>query len=108
MAASGSRRKFLRNSAETVTLAAAVSALGNVHAFGAENSARIRLGIIGCGGIMTKHVTGLVERKEAVEIAWLCDVDPEQIEKTAGLVVGFQSAPPRKTKRFEVQQTACL
>ena len=101
MAASGSRRKFLRNSAETVTLAAAVSALGNVHAFGAENSARIRLGIIGCGGIMTKHVTGLVERKEAVEIAWLCDVDPEQIEKTAGLVVGFQSAPPRKTKRFE-------
>jgi predicted dehydrogenase len=62
----------------------------------------LRLGIIGCGGIMTHHVKGLVGRGEAVTIAWLCDVDPGQIDKMAALVTRqFQAAPPRRTARFE-------
>ena len=77
MTQQSSRRQFLRQSSEAMAITAAVSALGGVHVFGAETPARVRLGIIGCGGIMTMHVTGLVSRKDAVSIAWLCDVDPE-------------------------------
>lgn len=98
---SGNRREFLQQSAETATLAAAVSALGGVHAWAEEKSAKVRLGIIGCGGIMTMHVQGLVGRKENVSIAWLCDVDPRQIDKMAGHMDGFQSAPPKRTANFE-------
>ncbi|MEX2558621.1 MAG: Gfo/Idh/MocA family oxidoreductase, partial [Pirellulales bacterium] len=95
------RRKFLQQSTEAAALAAAVSTLGGVHAFGAEEPPVVRLGIIGCGGIMGHHVQGLVSRGEAVSFAWLCDVDPRQIDKTAALVSGFQSAPPKRTSRYE-------
>lgn len=94
------RRRFLQQSTEAAAMAAAVSALGGVHAFGAEKPATVRLGIIGCGGIMSHHVQGLVGRQEAVSLAWLCDVDPRQIEKMAGYVTGFQTAPKR-TSRYE-------
>ena len=43
---------------------------------------------------MGHHIKGLVGRREAVSIAWLCDVDPAQIDKAARLIDGFQSAPP--------------
>ncbi|MEX0714750.1 MAG: Gfo/Idh/MocA family oxidoreductase [Pirellulales bacterium] len=95
------RRKFLQQSTEAAALAAAVSTLGGVHAFGAEEPPVVRLGIIGCGGIMGHHVQGLVSRGEAVSFAWLCDVDPRQIDKTAAFVSGFQSAPPKRTSRYE-------
>jgi predicted dehydrogenase len=96
-----SRRRFLWQSAEASTLTAAAAALGGVHAFGAENAATVTLGIIGCGGIMGHHVKGLVARREGVSIAWLCDVDPAQINKMANLMSGFQSAPAKRTARFE-------
>ncbi len=96
------RRQFLQQSTEAAALFAAATALGGVHVFGEEKLAKIRLGIIGCGGIMTSHVKGLVGRREAVSIAWLCDVDPRQIDKMSGLVTSdFQSAPPKRTGRFE-------
>jgi len=96
------RRQFLKQSTETAVLLAGATALGGVHAFAAEPPATIRLGIIGCGGIMTHHVTGLVNRREAVSIAWLCDVDPRQIDKMATIVTGdFQPAPPKRTARYD-------
>jgi predicted dehydrogenase len=95
------RRTFLKQSTHTAAVAAAAAAMGGVHAFGDEKPASVRLGIIGCGGMMTGHVTGLVERREAVSIAWLCDVDVRQIEKMAAKVSGFQPAPPKHTARFE-------
>ena len=95
------RRGFLEQSAQTAALAAAVSTLGGVHTVAAETSKTIRLGIIGCGGMMTGHVKGLVDRREAVSFAWLCDVDSRQIDKVAGLVTGFQSSPPQRTARYE-------
>ena len=49
------------------------------------------------GGIMGRHLKGLVGRHEAVSLAWLCDIDPAQIEKAARLIDGFQPAPPRRT-----------
>ncbi len=80
----------------------AAAALGGVHAFGDEKPAKLRLGIIGCGGIMTHHVQGLVSRREATSIAWLCDVDPAQIERMGKLVTrDFQAAAPKRTARYE-------
>jgi predicted dehydrogenase len=92
------RREFL----QTSTVLTAAAALGGVHAFGAESTAPLRIGIIGCGGIMTSHVKGLVGRKENVQIAWLCDVDPAQIERMSQFVTGdFQSVPPKRSAQYE-------
>ena len=95
------RRQFLQQSSHAIAITTVASALGGVHAFGAETPAKIRLGIIGCGGIMGTHVAGLVARKEAVSIAWLCDIDPAQIEKKKAQMAGFQSAAAKTTSRFE-------
>jgi predicted dehydrogenase len=95
------RREFLERSAHAAALTTAVSALGGVHLEAAEPARTVRLAIIGCGGIMTSHVKGLVSRNEAVSFAWLCDVDPRQIDKMASHVAGFQSVAPRRTARYE-------
>ena len=80
----------------------AAAALGGVHAFGDDKPTKIRLGIIGCGGIMTHHVKGLVDRRDAASLGWLCDVDPAQIERMGKLVTrDFQAAPPKRTARHE-------
>jgi predicted dehydrogenase len=50
---------------------------------------------------MSMHVKGLVSRKDAASIAWLCDVDPSQIAKMKALIAGSQSAAPKTTARFE-------
>lgn len=91
----------MRQSTEAAAITAAVSAVGGVHALGGEKLEKVRLGIIGCGGIMTDHVKGLVSRKAAASVAWLCDVDPGQIDKIAKHLGSFQSAPPKRTARFE-------
>ena len=95
------RRTFLKQSTEMAAITAAASTLGGVHAFGASNPEKLNLGIIGCGGIMTNHVKGIVERKEAVSISYLCDVDPRQINRMATVMEGFQSKPAKRTLRFE-------
>lgn len=96
------RRKFLRQTTETTALVGAATALGGVHLFADEKPAKIRLGIIGCGGMMGSHVQGLVERREAVSIVSFCDVDPAQIDKINKHVTReFQAAPPKRTARFE-------
>ncbi len=95
------RRQFLRTASDTALTTAAVSTLGGVYAWGAQDPEPVRLGIIGCGGIMGHHVKGLVGRREAVSIAWLCDVDPAQIDKMSRNMTGFQSAAPKRTSRFE-------
>jgi predicted dehydrogenase len=95
------RRRFLHQSAEAAAITAAASTLGGVQAFGAGKPEKIHLGIIGCGGIMNHHIKGLVSRREAVSIAWLCDVDPQQIENISKHLSGFQSAPPKRTSRYE-------
>ena len=96
-----SRRRFLERSTETAMLAAAASTLGAVHVFGSEKPETVNLGIIGCGGMMTNHVTGLVSRAEAVSFAWLCDVDSGQIERLAGHMSDFQPTPAKRTSRYE-------
>jgi predicted dehydrogenase len=95
------RREFLGQSTQAAAVVAAATALGGVHSFAADNSEILRLGIIGCGGMMGGHVKGLVDRKEAVAFAWLCDVDPRQISEKAGIVSNHQSAPAKTTSRYE-------
>jgi predicted dehydrogenase len=94
-----SRRAFLRNSSQLATTIAAATALGGVHAWADEKSRTVRLGIIGCGGIMNMHVSGLISRKENVEIAWLCDVDPRQLDRIARHTAGLPS--PARTSRYQ-------
>ena len=99
------RRGFLRHAAAASAGAAGLAAGLNagVHVVEAsETAAPLNLGIIGCGGIMGHHVKGLVSRKEAVTIGWLCDVDPAQIEQKARMLDGFQQTAPRRTDDFEV------
>ncbi len=95
------RRGFLQQTASAGAAAASASLLNSAHLFGAEKLAPIRLGIIGCGGMMGSHVQGIVSRKLPVSIAWLCDVDPGQISATAERMKGFQTAAPKTTSRYE-------
>ena len=97
------RRQFMQRSTEAVATVAVAAALGRAPLFANDDKPpKVRLGIIGCGGIMTHHVQGLVARREAVSLAWLCDVDPAQIEKMNALVTSeFQAAQPKRTSRFE-------
>lgn len=88
-----SRRTFL----QTTTTLAAATALGGVHAAQRERDETVRLGIIGCGGIMGHHLRGLVSRRENVHFSWLCDVDQAQIDKAERLLSGFQGAAVNKT-----------
>lgn len=94
------RREFLQRSASTAALAGAALLPGG-YVWGETRPETVRLGLIGCGSIMGHHLKGLVGRKEAVTIGWLCDVDPAQTDRLAGLMEGFQSAAPRRTQRFE-------
>ena len=95
------RREFLRRSTGAGAVVAAATALGGVHVFAADQPATVRLGVIGCGNIMTHHLRGLAARGEKVSLEWLCDVDPKQIDMAAGLISGFQSTPIRRTARYE-------
>ncbi len=95
------RRQFIKKSTEVTAITLAAATLGGVHAFGAGDSDTVALGIIGCGGIMSHHVKGLVARRDDVRIAWLCDVDTAQIAKMSKLMEGFQSAPAKQTTDFE-------
>lgn len=96
------RRQFLEQTTQTAAIVAGTAVLGGVHTLASEKPATLQLAIIGCGGIMSQHVKGLVGRREPVSIAWLCDVDPQQIDKMTSLVTrDFQATPPKSTARFE-------
>ena len=102
MTTSTTRRDFLHAVSQSAAVLGAATALGGVHLSAEEAPAIVRLGIVGCGGIMTHHVKGLVGRREAVSIAWLCDVDPAQIAKISAHVTrDFQATPPKQTARYE-------
>lgn len=101
MAHKTNRRHFLEQSAEAAAILAAASSLGGVHVFAGEKCPTVTLGVIGCGGIMQHHVGGLAHRGENVQIAWLCDVDPSQIDKIELEMSGFQTEKPKRTGHYE-------
>ena len=100
MSNQATRRKFLQRTQEAAAVTAAVSTLGGVHAWAAPAPSTLHVGIIGCGGIMRQHVGRLSQRPD-VSIAWLCDVDPRQVEKMSAIVGDTQPAPPKHSGRHE-------
>ncbi len=95
------RRRFLQNTSKVAGITVATSTLAGVHTFAASAPEKLNLGIIGCGSIMRHHIKGLVSRKEAVSISYLCDVDPQQIDQMAKLMDGFQPHRAKQTSRYE-------
>ncbi|MFQ5733826.1 MAG: Gfo/Idh/MocA family protein [Planctomycetaceae bacterium] len=100
MSSDVSRRSFLTTGTAATTGALAAGVFAGA-APDEKRPARIRLGIIGCGGIMNYHVRGLCERKESVQFRYLCDVDPRQIDVIASPIGKFQKEAPKRTGRFE-------
>lgn len=98
---SSTRRDFLRQSTDAALAAATLGTLVGVHAEAAPPPETVNVGIIGCGGIMTSHVRGLAARGKEVSIAWLCDVDPAQIDRMAGVMGDSQPSPAKRTLRYE-------
>jgi len=96
-----SRREFLARSGEAATVTAAASLLAGVHSQAAETEAEIRLGLIGCGGMMGGHVRHLTGRKPGVVFTHLCDVDPRQMDKVSDPIGKFQSTKAKRTAVFE-------
>jgi predicted dehydrogenase len=94
-----SRREFIRETSQAALMLSAWSALGGANVSGAERPRKLRLGIIGCGFIMSTHIKRVVGLDREAAIAWLCDVDPRQLEKSQRLVP--PSARPKTTSRFE-------
>lgn len=100
MAGRESRRQFLSTGTGAASLLATAATWNNVQGAAADTSGRLRLGLIGCGGIMGHHIQGLVKNQsEGVQIAWLCDIDPAQLVRSAKAIP--QVPPPRQTSRFE-------
>ncbi|MFP6601130.1 MAG: gfo/Idh/MocA family oxidoreductase, partial [Pirellulaceae bacterium] len=54
------RRVFLQKTTKVAAATVAMTSLGAVHTQAAAAESKLGIGIIGCGGIMTHHVTGLV------------------------------------------------
>jgi predicted dehydrogenase len=97
---SNTRRCFLKSAGQSVSTLAAASLIRPTFGFEPPPE-NVNLGIVGCGGIMNHHLKGLVSRKEAVSISWLCDVDPGQMEKISGHLSSHQKTAPQRTSRFD-------
>ena len=96
------RREFLDRGRDAAA-ATALSSLTGVHAWAAADQPQdeVCLALVGCGGMGSGHLAGLVRRKSAVRFAWLCDVNPGKTEAAAKRLDGFQDVPPQRTSRYE-------
>jgi predicted dehydrogenase len=89
------RREFLKRSA---TGAAAMGATAWAAASrAAEANEKITVGLIGPGGMGTGHLKQLATNS-GVNLAWVCDVDQERLDKAASLATELGGRSPRKTK----------
>ncbi len=90
------QRQFLKSTGSASSILAAAAVVRPLWAD--ESRDKLNLGIIGCGGIMNHHLRGLARRGDNVSIAWLCDVDPTQIERISK---NIGRSDPRRTARYE-------
>ena len=89
-----SRRGFLAGASTSAVT-------GSLLANRAAPSETLRIGLIGCGGIMNAHSRSLSHFAPHVHISWLCDVDPRQMNHIATVVSRYQKTAPKRTGRFE-------
>ncbi|MBA3440754.1 MAG: Gfo/Idh/MocA family oxidoreductase, partial [Pyrinomonadaceae bacterium] len=77
------RRSFLK----TVALSAGVAATWTARSYAAiaGSNERLRLGVIGCGGMANSHMNALLGMKETdnVEIGAVCDVYQKRLDAAA-------------------------
>ncbi len=82
-----SRRSFVKSSA-LATSSLALTALNQSRAAGAND--RIRIGVIGVGGMGTGHVRGLVDKseKETIQVVAVSDVFQRRVNRAKGICKG--------------------
>ena len=85
------RRRFLHASA----LASSAMAFPSLHAQDAGK--KLRLGLIGPGGMGTNHLK-LLAKTSDVELAWVCDVDAKRLELAAKTTQELSGAAPKTTR----------
>jgi len=96
-----SRREFMVRGSEAAVATAALATLPGVHTSAAVEKETVRLGLIGCGGMLNGHLGWMIERKSDVSFGWVCDVDPGRVESTSKRIEGFQAIAPQHTSRYE-------
>lgn len=100
MTAHPTRREFLSTTGKALSGAALASALAARQSRAAADDP-IRIGMIGCGGIMNLHARGIASRGSNVVVTHLCDVDPAHIDGIAKHLASFQQHAPGRTARYE-------
>src|SRR6266496_3646709 len=90
------RRSFLRQSA----LATAALSMAPTSGFSAEATDKLKLGLIGCGWWGMLDVEAAF-KAGGVEVIALCDVDGENLEKSAVRVEKLQGQRPKTFKHYE-------
>ena len=86
------RREFLKT---TGIVGAALAVSRPTRARSSANE-RIRVGLIGPGGMGSSHLRTLLSCDD-VEIAWVCDVDKQRLATAAGSVESAQNTPFQST-----------
>lgn len=86
-----SRRQFL--AASSLAGVSAWTGFASPRAYGANE--RLRLAIIGCGGIVREHLDSLLPMlsEENIEIVQLCDVYDRRVRQYVGKIEKAQAAP---------------
>lgn len=85
------RRQFMKSAgagALTVGMASRVSS--------AQEPERLVVGVIGTGGMGGNHTRTLADRDD-IEVAWVCDVDSQRLEKAAQDVESRSGSAPKRT-----------
>ena len=83
------RRTFLKQTGA----GAAVLASTGTASFASAPSRRLRVGVIGTGGMGSNHVRLLARRKD-VEVAYVCDVDRNRLARAAKIVAAESKKAP--------------
>lgn len=86
------RRTFLKGAG----LGAAALSLGAVPVY-AAGSDRAKIAVIGPGGMGSNH-TGLLSRRKDVEIAYVCDVDQQRLQRAVEMVKSGSGTEPKAVK----------
>lgn len=100
MNAHSTRRQFLSTTGKALSGAALAGAIAARQVRAAADD-QIRIGLIGCGGIMNHHARGIANRHSNVVVTHLCDVDPAHIDQIAKHLAPFQQHAPQRTARYE-------
>src|SRR5690349_23737784 len=89
------RREFLKQTATGAAAVGGAALSATARAAGANE--RLTVALIGPGGMGTGHLNQL-GKNNAVDLAWVCDVDQERLDKAASLATELSGRTPKKTK----------